>query len=230
MSMVRGVSLTLDSAETICIVGPNGAGKTTLLKSISGLIKPRAGIVTWLRKPVTGRSAHFLAKAGFVHVPEGAGGFPSMTVRENLEVALLAVGRRASAEDFARVFQVFPAIETRVKQVAGTLSGGEQRMLAIARGLMVRPLALLVDEPSLGLSPVLTVRVAEALSQMKASGMAIVIAEQNLGLAEHFGGRAILMNRGEFLWSGPAADLRSAHAVQHAVLGVGLEARSAEAG
>jgi branched-chain amino acid transport system ATP-binding protein len=220
--IVRGVDLKVDAGDSVAIVGPNGAGKTTLLRTLTGLLKPQGGRVKWLGQRATGRSAHWLAKNGLVHVPEGAGGFPDMTVRENLEIPLHALGRRPQPADFNRVYEIFPVLQSRARQLAGTLSGGEQRMLAIGRGLILRPLAIFLDEPSLGLAPVLVRRVGEALKLLNKAGTTILVSEQNLVLAQEVTRRAHLMSRGAFVWSGSSDQLRSADAVRHAVLGVGL--------
>jgi branched-chain amino acid transport system ATP-binding protein len=223
MLAVDRVELELGRGEAVGIVGANGAGKTTLLKVLGGVHPARAGRVLLEGRDITRRSPRQRALAGLVHVPEGAQSFAPLTVEENLEVPLLAVGRRPRADSFTAVYELFPVLGRRRAQQAGTLSGGELRMLALARGLVLGPKLLILDEPTLGLSPAAAHQLAEALRTLHEGGLALLVAEQNLAFAASTTARGLLMQRGRIEWSGTSEEISTAPVVGAAVLGRGLE-------
>jgi branched-chain amino acid transport system ATP-binding protein len=219
---VRAASLEIAAGEALCVVGPNGAGKTSLVRAIAGFERISGGHIRWRENEIAGLSVSRRIAQGIVYVPEGTQVFAGMTVLENLEVPLIATGRPRSAEAFARVFEIFPVLSDRAKQDAGTLSGGENRMLAVARALVLEPELLIVDEPSLGLSPQATETLALALRALAEGGQTVLVAEQNLASANAVGGKACLMDRGEIRWRGADPDLAEVDVVRAAVLGQGL--------
>jgi branched-chain amino acid transport system ATP-binding protein len=219
---VREVSLEIAPGEALCVVGSNGAGKTSLVRAVAGFEKPSAGHILWRGEPLDGESVSKRIGKGIVYVPEGTQVFAGMSVFENLEVPLIATGRPRSAELFERVYEIFPVLSKRARQDAGTLSGGENRMLAVARALVLEPGLLIVDEPSLGLSPQATETLALALGALAGQGQAVLVAEQNLASANAVGGKACLMDRGEIRWRGAEPDLAEVDVVRAAVLGQGL--------
>jgi branched-chain amino acid transport system ATP-binding protein len=219
---VRGASLEIAPGEALCVVGPNGAGKTSLVRAIAGFERISGGHIRWRESEIAGLSVSRRIAKGIVYVPEGTQVFAGMTVLENLEVPLIATGRPRSAEAFAPVFEIFPVLSDRAKQDAGTLSGGENRMLAVARALVLEPELLIVDEPSLGLSPQATETLALALRALAEGGQTVLVAEQNLASANAVGGKACLMDRGEIRWRGADPDLAEVDVVRAAVLGQGL--------
>jgi branched-chain amino acid transport system ATP-binding protein len=219
---VRGVSLAIAPSEALSVVGPNGAGKTSLLRAVAGFEKTGGGQLVWRGEQLGGLSVSKRIDRGIVYVPEGTQVFAGMTVAENLEVPLIATRRPRTPEVFERVFEIFPVLAERSKQDAGTLSGGENRMLAVARALVLEPQLLIVDEPSLGLSPQATESLALALRALAAGGQAVLVAEQNLASANAVGGKACLMDRGEIRWRGSDTDLAEVGVVRAAVLGQGL--------
>ena len=222
VSAVRGVSLELADSESLCIVGANGAGKTSLLSAIAGVRICSAGVVRWCGEEIQRRDLRWRIGRGIVYIPEGTQVFASMSVEENLEVPLLAMHKRVARESFAAVYEMFPILRSRAKQSAGTLSGGENRMLAIARALVLEPALLLIDEPSLGLAPKATENLGLALRGLTERGQRTLISEQNLVCASSVGGRAALMVRGEIRWRGMGSELQEAEIVRNAVLGQGL--------
>jgi branched-chain amino acid transport system ATP-binding protein len=217
----RGVSLTLEQGEIITILGPNGAGKSTLLKAIAGLIKPRAGSVTFDGAEVTGLAADVMARRGVVLVPEGRKIFVDMTVEENLRLGAYARRDDAAVEvDFATMLAFFPILATKRRDKGGSLSGGQQQMLAIARGLMTRPRVLLLDEPSLGLSPLLVKEIkAIILGIGERFGASVLLVEQNAGLALSVASRGYLMQNGRIAVSGAIAELRDMSLMRELYLG-----------
>ena len=200
-------SLTIDRGEAVAVVGANGAGKSTLLRAVSGWVQPRTGHV-WLNgAELTGRAAYLVARRGLVHVPEGRCVFPDLTVEENLQLGhRKSCGRR---EDELRdeVFGIFPRLQERRRQAAGSMTGGEQQMLAIGRGLMAGPEVLMLDEPSLGLAPVIIREVFEALKVIRASGVGVLIVEQNVRSALEFADRAYVLSRGLSVLEGRGSEL-----------------------
>ncbi|MDO8210122.1 ABC transporter ATP-binding protein [Conexibacter sp. CPCC 206217] len=219
---VRSVSLDVPAGRALCVVGPNGAGKTSLVRAVAGLERVSGGEVRWRGEPLGRQSVTKRIAAGIVYVPEGTQVFGGMTVEENLAVPLIATRRPIASDTFAKVYAAFPILERRATQDAGTLSGGENRMLAVARALVLEPGLLIVDEPSLGLSPQATATLAAALRALAEGGQTVLVSEQNLACATAVGGDACLMVRGEIRWRGPNADLAGVEPVRAAVLGQGL--------
>jgi branched-chain amino acid transport system ATP-binding protein len=217
----RGVSLSLDVGEVATILGPNGAGKSTLLRTIAGLVKPRSGTVRFDGSDVTGQPPDMMAKRGVVLVPEGRRIFAAMTVEENLRLGAYARRDRAAVDaDVALMEKFFPILATKRRDKGGSLSGGQQQMLAIARGLMARPRVLLLDEPSLGLSPLLVKEIqAIILSIGERFGAAVLLVEQNAGLALSVATRGYLMQTGQIVTSGPIAELRDMSLMRELYLG-----------
>jgi len=217
----RGVTLTLGEGEIVTILGPNGAGKSTLLKAIAGLIRPRAGSISFDGAEVTGLTADVMARRGVVLVPEGRKIFVDMTVEENLRLGAYARRDDAAVEtDFATMLAFFPILATKRRDKGGSLSGGQQQMLAIARGLMTRPRVLLLDEPSLGLSPLLVKEIkAIILGIGERFGAAVLLVEQNAGLALSVASRGYLMQNGRIVVSGAIAELRDMSLMRELYLG-----------
>ena len=204
---LRGVDLYVDTGEIVGLVGANGAGKSTLLRAISGLVKARRGSVK-LAGTELGRAATTrIVAAGIAHVPEGRRVWPDMSVTENLRLGGVIVGGDSEAERLERVLMLFPELRDRLKQKAGTLSGGEQQMLAVGRGLMSRPKLLMLDEPSLGLAPVVVQRLKELFATLKRDGLTILLSEQNARLALGATDRAYVLAEGRILTSGTPHDL-----------------------
>ncbi|MBB6408707.1 ATP-binding cassette domain-containing protein [Mesorhizobium sangaii] len=217
----RGVSLTLGAGEIVTILGPNGAGKSTLLKAIAGLIRPNAGSISFDGAEVTGLAADVMARRGVVLVPEGRKIFVEMSVEENLRLGAYARRDDAAVEaDFATMLAFFPILATKRRDKGGSLSGGQQQMLAIARGLMTRPRVLLLDEPSLGLSPLLVKEIkAIILGIGERFGASVLLVEQNAGLALSVASRGYLMQNGRIVVSGPIAELRDMSLMRELYLG-----------
>ena len=216
---LKGISLAIDEGEIVTLVGGNGAGKTTTLKTISGLRPVAAGAIRLGGESIVGLAPHWLVALGVAHAPEGRGIFPGMTVRENLEMG--AYGRRGAdlRPDLERALDLFPRLKERIKQFAGTLSGGEQQMLAIGRALMARPNLLLLDEPSMGLAPKLVSQVFDTITEINRQGTTILLVEQNAAQALQRAHRAYVIETGRVVIEGPAADLRKSPAVRKAYLG-----------
>jgi branched-chain amino acid transport system ATP-binding protein len=218
---LKGISLGVDEGEIVTLIGGNGAGKTTTLKTISGLRPVAAGTIRLGGENIVGLAPHRLVAMGVAHAPEGRGIFPGMTVRENLEMG--AYGRRGAdlRPDLDRVFHLFPRLEERIRQFAGTLSGGEQQMLAIGRALMARPSLLLLDEPSMGLAPKLVTQVFETITEINRQGTTILLVEQNAAQALQRAHRAYVIETGRVVIEGSAGELRASDAVRKAYLGEG---------
>jgi len=220
VEVLRGVSLRVTAGELVCLLGANGAGKTTTAKTISGLLRPRGGRVTFLDARIDGRPAHEILRAGIAHCPEGRRIFPEMTVRENLEMGAFVRGRAGrTAEDLERVLERFPVLRQRAAQLGGTLSGGEQQMLAIARALMSGPKLLVLDEPSLGLSPTMVERTFELIAEIRREGMTVLMVEQNAYLALRMADRGYVMETGRTVLEGTARALLDNEHVRRAYLG-----------
>ena len=220
VEVLRGVSLRVTAGELVCLLGANGAGKTTTAKTISGLLRPRGGRVTFLDARIDGRPAHEILRAGIAHCPEGRRIFPEMTVRENLEMGAFVRGRASrTAEDLERVLERFPVLRQRAAQLGGTLSGGEQQMLAIARALMSGPKLLVLDEPSLGLSPAMVERTFELIAEIRREGMTVLMVEQNAYLALRMADRGYVMETGRTVLEGTARALLDNEHVRRAYLG-----------
>jgi branched-chain amino acid transport system ATP-binding protein len=220
VEVLRGVSLRVTAGELVCLLGANGAGKTTTAKTISGLLRPRGGRVTFLDARIDGRPAHEILRAGIAHCPEGRRIFPEMTVRENLEMGAFVRGRAGrTAEDLERVLERFPVLRQRAAQLGGTLSGGEQQMLAIARALMSGPKLLVLDEPSLGLSPAMVERTFELIAEIRREGVTVLMVEQNAYLALRMADRGYVMETGRTVLEGTARALLDNEHVRRAYLG-----------
>ncbi len=220
ITALRDVSLTVDEGEIVTLIGANGAGKTTTLRAISGLVRPASGTIRFAGRDVTRLAPSEIVRAGISHSPEGRHVFPRMTVRENLELG--AYTRRAKgeiADDTEKVLAIFPRLKERYEQKAGTMSGGEQQMLAIARALMSRPRLLLLDEPSLGLSPKLVQTIFEVIRDISARGTTILLIEQNARQALAVAARGYVLEVGSVAHAGAAADLAASEAVRAAYLG-----------
>ena len=218
---LKGVSLSVDEGKIVTLIGANGAGKTTTLRAISGLLKPTRGSVTFCGKPITGLPAHSIVERGLAHVPEGRGIFANLTVDENLQLgAYLRHDPAAVAKDRERALELFPRIRERLHQSAGTLSGGEQQMLAIARVLLIRPKLLLLDEPSLGLAPQMVQLIFKIVKTIVAEGTTILLVEQNAHMALGVASTAHVLEVGVLVTSGPAAELARDDKIRKAYLGV----------
>ena len=217
---VRDVGLEVAPGEMVCLIGANGAGKTTTLKAISGLIAPQAGRVQFDGEAITGLPAHEVARRGLALVPEGRGVFPRMSVAENLMMGAYTRRDRAEiARDLDQVHALLPRLTERRAQMAGLLSGGEQQMLALGRAMMARPRLLLLDEPSMGLAPLMVQAVFEIIRQIAASGVAVLLIEQNAHLALKTCARGYVLENGAITLSGQAGELAANPAVRHAYLG-----------
>lgn len=222
MMVLKQVSLSVNAGEIVVILGANGAGKTTLLRCISGLLPVAEGSVTAFDEVITGIAPHRLVQKGISHVPEGRGVFSELSIEENLELGSFgwARARRSRiAGDLERVFTLFPVLAERARSLAGTLSGGQQQMLAIGRALMARPKLLLLDEPSLGLAPLPVAAILNTLVQLKKEGMGILLVEQNARAALAIGDRACVLELGAITVEGPADVLASDEAIQRSYLG-----------
>jgi branched-chain amino acid transport system ATP-binding protein len=217
---LRGVSLTVDKGEVVTLIGSNGAGKTTTLRSIHGLLPPREGRIVFAGEEIQGTPAHELIGKGIAQSPEGRRIFSRMTVLENLEMGAYHRNDRSEIElDMGRVFDLFPRLKERTRQEAGTMSGGEQQMLAIGRALMSRPKLLLLDEPSMGLAPVLVERIFEVIREINKQGTTILLVEQNANVALEIASRGYVLETGEIVTSASAAELREDPTVREAYLG-----------
>ena len=217
---VKGIDLQVAPGEVVALIGANGAGKTTTLKALAGLLRPRAGTVTYNGENVTGKPAYHLVRHGLALVPEGRGMFPRLTVAENLAMgAYIRSDDDAIAQDTERACALFPRLAERRAQLAGTLSGGEQQMLAIARAMMCRPRMLLLDEPSMGLAPLMVQKIFETVRMIAAEGVTMLLVEQNARLALETSSRAYVMESGSIVLADDAKALLSSPQVRHAYLG-----------
>jgi branched-chain amino acid transport system ATP-binding protein len=218
---LKGISLTVEQGEIVTLIGANGAGKSTTLKTISGLLRPREGQVRLHGEDLKAYPAHKIVDQGIVQVPEGRRVFGRLTVMENLEMgAFSRTDRDGIAASMDRVLTLFPRLRERRSQVAGTLSGGEQQMLATGRALMANPKVLLMDEPSMGLAPVLVDSIFSTIEELHASGTTILLVEQNARMALQVADRGYVLQSGEIVLSGSAADLRANEMVRKAYLGI----------
>ncbi len=221
LQALRGISLEVAEGEIVTVIGSNGAGKSTTLKTISGMLRARKGSITWDNQSITQCSTSEIVAMGIIQIPEGRQLFPSMTVLENLELgALNSQARKDKAENLKKIFRLFPRLEERKMQIAGTLSGGEQQMLAIGRGLMSKPKILMLDEPSLGLSPILVSSIFAIIRQINEDGTTILLVEQNVHHALRMAQRAYVLENGEIVMHGPAQDLLKNDHVCRAYLGL----------
>jgi branched-chain amino acid transport system ATP-binding protein len=215
---IKGLSLSVGEGEVVTLLGSNGAGKTTALRTISGLITPAAGTITFNGQPLEGLAAHQVTGLGISHVPEGRRVFPRMSVMENLEMGAYR-DRSHLRQDVDRVFGLFPRLAERRSQEGGTLSGGEQQMLAIARALMARPRLLLLDEPSMGLAPMIVHTIFEIVRQVSEEGVTVLLVEQNAAQALRLADRGYVLETGLVAMEGAAADLLSDDRVRKVYLG-----------
>ena len=217
---VKDVSVTVNEGEIVTLIGSNGAGKSTTLRTISGLIKPKSGEITFNGKRIDGMPGHDIVSLGICHSPEGRRIFPRMTVKENLELgAFLRNDKAAVNADMERVLDLFPRLKERIKQTAGTMSGGEQQMLAVSRALMGDPKLLLLDEPSMGLAPVLVELIFDTIIKIRKQGVTILLIEQNATAALEVADRAYVLESGKVKMSGSAKELSSDDKVTKAYLG-----------
>jgi branched-chain amino acid transport system ATP-binding protein len=217
---VKGVDLTVQSGELVCLIGANGAGKTTTLKSLCGMLAPEQGEILYEGKSIAGKPSHELLRLGIALVPEGRGIFGRLTVEENLKIgAYVRRDRAGIASDMDRLYDLFPRLAERRTQQAGTLSGGEQQMLAIGRALMSRPRLLLLDEPSMGLAPMLVQKIFETIRRIVEEGVTLLLVEQNARLALEISRRGYVMESGKIILADSAQALLGDPKVQQAYLG-----------
>lgn len=218
---VSDVSIAVGEGEAVGLLGANGAGKSTTLRAISGLVRPTSGTITFLGTNIASLPAYQIAALGIAHVPEGRQVFPELTVKENLEIgAYISSAKAARARTLDLVFTIFPVLAERRKQLAGTMSGGEQQMLAVGRGLMLQPRLLMLDEPSLGLAPVMTDATFQKIQEIHAMGTAILLVEQNVSRALSLVQRAYVLESGKVIMQGTSAELANNRQVQAAYLGI----------
>jgi branched-chain amino acid transport system ATP-binding protein len=218
---VSNVSLTIGEGEAVGLLGANGAGKSTTLRAISGLVRLASGRITFLGRDITAMEPYKIAELGIAHVPEGRQVFPELTVRENLEIgAYIPSAKAERSRSLELVFNIFPTLAERSKQLAGTMSGGEQQMLAVGRGLMLKPRLLMLDEPSLGLAPVITDVTFAKIQEIHAMGTAILLVEQNVSRALTLVQRAYVLESGKVMINGTSNELSNNKKVQTAYLGV----------
>jgi branched-chain amino acid transport system ATP-binding protein len=221
LTAVRDVSLEVREGEAVALIGANGAGKTTTLRAVSGLLPLRRGRIEFEGQRLDGLGPAEIVARGIAHVPEGRQLFPTMTVRENLELgARTRAARGLRAETLERVFELFPRLRERGAQLAGTLSGGEQQMCAIGRGLMARPRLLMLDEPSLGLAPVLVKAIFEDLGRINGQGLTVLLVEQNVLRSLHLAHRGYVLENGRMTLSGRREDLLASRHIKQAYLGL----------
>ncbi len=220
VEVLRGVSLSMQAGELVALLGSNGAGKTTFNAVLSGLLAASSGRVRFDGQDLTGCSPTQVVRAGLIQVPEGRKIFPNLSVRENLELGCFARARERRAANMAQVLDIFPRLGERMAQLAGTMSGGEQQMLAIGRGLMAEPKLLILDEPSLGLSPLLVEEMFELIRRLRQSGLAILLVEQNVGQSLEIADRAHVMENGAIRFEGSAAQLLATDELRRSYLGV----------
>lgn len=217
---VKGISLRVEDGQIVTLIGSNGAGKSTTLHTISGLIKPRSGNILFDGTDITGTPAHKIVASGLVQVPEGRHVFANMSVMENLDMgAYLRKDKDGIEKDKKKVFELFPRLFERKNQLSGTLSGGEQQMLAMGRALMERPRVLLLDEPSMGLAPLLVKEIFSIIKTINEEGTTVLLVEQNANMALSIADYAYALETGRITLSGPAADLSASEAVRKAYLG-----------
>lgn len=217
---LKGVSLEVNEGEIVTLIGANGAGKSTLLKTLSGLLKAKQGTIEYMGSSIVKKPAQSIVKAGISHVPEGRRVFSNMTVEENLELgAYLRNDRAGILADKERVFKLFPRLLERRKQASGTLSGGEQQMLAMGRAIMARPKLLLMDEPSMGLAPLMVKTIFQIIKEINEAGTTILLVEQNAHMALSIADRAYVIETGRVVLSGSAKELQASEEVKAAYLG-----------
>ena len=217
---LRNVSLEVNEGEIVTLIGANGAGKSTLLKTISGLLKPKLGSIEYLGSNIDGKAAQSIVKAGISHEPEGRRVFANMSVEENLELgAYLRNDREQIKKDMDHVYELFPRLLERRKQQSGTLSGGEQQMLAMGRALMAKPKLIILDEPSMGLAPLMVKNIFNIIEMVNKEGVTVLLVEQNANMALSVADRAYVLETGSIVLSGTAKELQESEEVKAAYLG-----------
>ncbi|MEY2801989.1 MAG: putative type branched chain amino acid transport system, ATP-binding component [Pseudomonadota bacterium] len=220
VEILRGVDLTVNTGEIVALLGSNGAGKSTFNNTLCGIVSARAGSIAFDGQPLAGTHYRDIVQAGLIQVPEGRRVFPNLSVLENLELGSFARARERRAQNLERVFGIFPRLKERLTQLAGTMSGGEQQMLAIGRGLMAEPRLLILDEPSLGLSPLLVEEMFGLISQLHRQGLSILLVEQNVGQSLEIAQRAYVMENGTIEFSGLPGELLASDRLRRAYLGI----------
>jgi branched-chain amino acid transport system ATP-binding protein len=218
--ILRGISLTVEPGEVVAVLGANGVGKTTLNRAISGLNAIKSGSISFGGAVISGLTPPQIVERGLIHVPEGRKIFPNMNVRENLELGSYRRGKPSRARNLEKMFDIFPRLRERTDQLAGTLSGGEQQMLAIGRGLMAEPKLLILDEPSLGLSPLLVEELFTLIARIAGEGLAVMLVEQNVVQSLDLATRAYVLENGAVAMQGLAADLKRDPALEKTYLGM----------
>ena len=217
---LHGVSLEVNEGEIVTLIGANGAGKSTLLKTISGLLKPKKGSIEYIGSNIDGKAAQSIVKLGISHVPEGRRVFANMTVEENLELgAYLRNDRAGIKKDMEHVYELFPRLLERLKQQSGTLSGGEQQMLAMGRALMSKPKLIILDEPSMGLAPLMVKNIFNIIEMVNKEGVKVLLVEQNANMALSVADRAYVLETGKIVLAGTAKELQESEEVKAAYLG-----------
>ena len=216
---LKGVSFSVKQGEIVALIGANGAGKSTTLMTISGVIALREGVITYNGDRISGRPVHEIVRLGISQVAEGRRIFPRMTVRENLEMGAFSRSKKELARDMRQIFDMFPTLAERSRQFGGTLSGGEQQMLAIGRALMSRPSLMLLDEPSLGLAPIIVSRIFKIIREINEQGTTVLLVEQNAKAALHLAHRAYVMETGKIVMQGDASQLERDPGIKKAYLG-----------
>ncbi|MFE4810510.1 ABC transporter ATP-binding protein [Peribacillus simplex] len=217
---LKGISLSINEGEIVTLIGANGAGKSTMLKSISGLLKPKQGKIIYEGQSIGGKAVQSIVKMGISHVPEGRRVFANMSVEENLQLgAYLRKDKAGIKQDMEKVYELFPRLLERLKQQSGTLSGGEQQMLAMGRALMAKPRLLLLDEPSMGLAPLLVKQIFNIIEEINKTGTTILLVEQNANLALSIADRAYVVETGRIVLSGNSEELTASEEIKNAYLG-----------
>ena len=216
---IRDISFSVEDGEIVTLIGANGAGKSTILKSVSGLLRSKTGDITFDSKSIKSTAPHKIVAQGLAHVPEGRRVFLQMSVEENLEMGAFTAPRSTIEDSISNVYERFPRLKERRRQVAGTLSGGEQQMLAMGRGLMSRPKLMMLDEPSMGLAPILVEQIFEIIQELNRAGTTILLVEQNALMALSIANRGYVLETGQIVLHAPASELLSNDAVQKAYLG-----------
>ena len=220
LPVLRGIDFEISPGEIVAVLGSNGAGKSTLNNTLSGLLKPSTGTIRFDDVEIAGVAPAAIVALGLIQVPEGRRVFPNLSVRENLEMGSYRRGRARRTENLDRVSAIFPRLRERMDQRAGTLSGGEQQMLAIARGLMAEPKLLILDEPSLGLSPLLVEEMFALIARIRAEGLSVLLVEQNVVQSLEIADRAYVLEHGQFVLTGPAAGLLDDPRLRQTYLGL----------
>ena len=215
---IKGISFEVNEGEIVALIGANGAGKSTILKTVSGLMHPRSGNIEFCGQNITHTEAYKLLRTGLAHVPEGRRIFLQMSVQENLEMGAY-IKKEVNKDDLEMVFNLFPRLKERRKQIAGTLSGGEQQMLAMSRALMSHPKLMMLDEPSMGLAPILVDQIFDIIKELHKSGTTILLVEQNAQMALSIADRGYVLETGNLTLSGTGVELASSDAVKKAYLG-----------